>query len=414
MPGFDLQFASLGRVRVFVIPRRGWLTAMGGMLVATPAWTQTVPVRTLPEPEASFAHGFTRVAGVRELSDGRVIVLDVNDRTVQVIDSAWNTMTQIGRHGSGPGEYIAPYALFPLPGDSTAVPDRQNMRMLVITPDTKPGGFLNPAGAAGRGRKRYPSERVGAGGLGLLPASTSDGHGYYYTRAQPIVVSSTGKLELADSMAIERWSAMSAKRDTAGFVPYTLPPNSQILKGMFFYQPTDFRAFQAHDQWAVAPDGRLAIVHVEPYRVDFVTPSGERRNGPLIAYDPVRMTEAHKRQWREEQRQSRPTIVVTPDGRSGTVNTTSPPREPKWPKYLPPFVRYPAAHFASDGMLWVERTTPVGEPHTFDIIDGTGRVIEQLKLPVKRRLVGFGRGTVYLVRVNEVDLEFLERYRLGR
>jgi hypothetical protein len=71
-----------------------------------------------------------------------------------------------------------------------------------------------------------------------------------------------------------------------------------------------------------------------------------------------------------------------------------------------------AVHFASDGMLWVQRTTPVGEPPTFDVIDETGQVVEQVKLPHRRRLVGFGAGTIYAVRIDDVDLEYLERYRL--
>jgi hypothetical protein len=65
-----------------------------------------------------------------------------------------------------------------------------------------------------------------------------------------------------------------------------------------------------------------------------------------------------------------------------------------------------------DGTLWVRRTTPAGEPPTFDIIDRTGQVIEQVRLSRQRRLVGFGVGSVYLVQADDVDLEYLERYQL--
>jgi hypothetical protein len=33
-------------------------------------------------------------------------------------------------------------------------------------------------------------------------------------------------------------------------------------------------------------------------------------------------------------------------------------------------------------------------------------------LPAKTRLLGFGQGTVYLVRTDDDDLQYLQRYRL--
>jgi hypothetical protein len=84
------------------------LVVLPGFLLASPLWSQAVPVQTLSRPIATFHHGFTRVGGIRELSNGRVIVLDQADATVQVIDSAWLRMRQIGRRGAGPGEYRVP------------------------------------------------------------------------------------------------------------------------------------------------------------------------------------------------------------------------------------------------------------------------------------------------------------------
>ena len=393
--------------------RRGWLVTAGAMLIASPVWPQAVPVGTLSQPDVTFPHGFTSVAGIRELNDRRVIVLDVNDRTVHFINSAWTAMRQIGRHGAGPREYREPVNLFALPGDSAAVLDRGNMRMLVITPDGEPAGFLNRAGAAGESDSRYRSLRVSAAGIMLHPASATDGRGYFYSRAASIVVSFSGKLRLADSVAIERWTAISAKRDTLGFVHYKLQPGCKIGAGMVICPTLEPKAFRTTNQWAIAPGGRLAILHSDPYRVDFVDLAGEVRSGPPIPYDRLRVTRAHKQQWREQYQQKRPMLVVTSEGQSRSVGAIPHRVEPEWPKYLPPFLSG-AVHFASDGMLWVQRTTPVDQPPTFDIIDRAGRVVEQVKLPQRRRLVGFGTGTVYLVRIDDVDLEYLERYPLGQ
>lgn len=379
------------------------MTVAVAMLVATPAYPQAVSVKTLSRPDAAFHHGFTRVQGIRELSDGRVIVLDVNDRSVHVIDSPWERIRQIGRAGDGPREYRVPTNPLPLPGDSSVVLDQQNNRLLVITPDARPGGFLNPRGAAGQ-------SGMNAVGIQLAPVSAADGRGFFYALANPIVVSSDGELQVADSAAVERWTSISGVRDTVGFVPFPSLPNRRVLFGTILASPVN-KAFKTWAQWAIGLDGRLAIVYVDPYRVDFVHPTGERLSGPPIPYDRLRVTNAHKEQWREQQRRKRPIRITTPDGQSGVVSGSPFPLEPKWPNYLPPFLGY-AIYFASNGTLWVRRTTPAGEPSTFDVIDGTGQVIHQVKLPNQRRLVGFGTGSVYLVQIDEVDLEYLERYRL--
>jgi hypothetical protein len=47
-----------------------------------------------------------------------------------------------------------------------------------------------------------------------------------------------------------------------------------------------------------------------------------------------------------------------------------------------------------------------------DVIDSTGQVVLKVVLPKGSKLVGFGEGTVYLVRIDADDLQYLQRYRL--
>jgi hypothetical protein len=69
--------------------------------------------------------------------------------------------------------------------------------------------------------------------------------------------------------------------------------------------------------------------------------------------------------------------------------------------------------FAPDGTLWIQRTTAdASAPPTYDLIGPAATIIGRMVLPANTRLVGFGVGTVYLVRVDEDDLEYLQRYRL--
>ena len=88
-------------------------------------------------------------------------------------------------------------------------------------------------------------------------------------------------------------------------------------------------------------------------------------------------------------------------------------REPKeWPEYLPPYQGSPV--FASNGLLWIPRATADGMLATplYDIIDGKGKLVERVKLPARTRLVGFGSNSVYVVRLDEDDLQYLQRHSL--
>ena len=48
----------------------------------------------------------------------------------------------------------------------------------------------------------------------------------------------------------------------------------------------------------------------------------------------------------------------------------------------------------------------------FDVFDDSGNRVRQVVLPEGRQLVGFGDGMVFLVNVEEDDLQWLEAYRM--
>lgn len=358
--------------------------------------TDTVVLST---PAARFAEGFTRVGSVRELSDGRVVVLDVYDRSIHLIDSAWSRMTQIGGQGRGPAEYIQPTVLLPLPNDSTAVVDPPNQRMFVITPVGLGGEFLYWA--------------TGAAGARLRAPTAADGRGFLYAEASAVVWGDGGRGRLADSAAVERWTAGATVRDTIAYVPAELAAGSSVQSGVIARRAGAPHPFRAQTDWTVARDGRVAIVHYDPYSVTYVYANGRSQTGPVLHYDPMQITEAHKHAWREEQQRPRPLSRISRDSPIPVIVMGNfPYREPaEWPKHLPPFLPG-AAHFSDGGMLWIERTGPASDPPTFDVIDAAGRLARAVRLPAQRRLVGFGKRSVYAVRVDAMNLEFLERYTL--
>jgi hypothetical protein len=53
-----------------------------------------------------------------------------------------------------------------------------------------------------------------------------------------------------------------------------------------------------------------------------------------------------------------------------------------------------------------------GKPPTYDIVDGQGKVFERVELPRRTKLVGFGAKSLYVVRLDEDDLQYLQRHPL--
>src|SRR5690606_9545343 len=97
-----------------------------------------------PPPRDSIAHEFTRVSSVRELSDGRLLIIDSRDRALYVADPSAETIEALGRTGRGPLEYERPTRLVALSADSTLLLDPGNRRWLLLV-SSRLAGTLSPS-----------------------------------------------------------------------------------------------------------------------------------------------------------------------------------------------------------------------------------------------------------------------------
>lgn len=383
------------------------LAAVASLLGPSAPLAQSVPTRTLSQPEAKLDHEWTHVGAVRELRDGRLVVLDPRDKVLMWVDAGLRTATQIGREGQGPGEWENPIALLALGGDSTGVYDNSNVRLKIITPAGVASGFLYPRGGV---PCNAPGDSVGR----VRVARKMDGRGRFYVQVAPLKTLPDGTQEQVNQSAIVRWGS-ACGRDTVGYVPTVINPNARILPGGGFMIPaaTSIEPFRTGIQWEVAADGRVMVVHPEPFRIDIIAPNGDLRPGKPIAYPVLRVTEAHKNAWRAEAEANRSAPVGTGQAAMVRAMANSLWKEPdSWPSTLPPFLNG-ALSMGMDGRLWVQRITAAGAPPTFDVFDAVGRLVERVEFPRRSRLVGHGRGVVYLVRIDEDDLEYLERYRIS-
>jgi hypothetical protein len=348
------------------------------VLVATASPARSQGAAEIPE-------GLSSIDDVRELRDGRVLVLDTQERRVRIADFSRNAIADFGRKGSGPGEYQAPVGLFAMPGDSTAIFDGPSGRVLMFAPDGSSAGFVNSAGLTVKS----------AGAISRFVPRYSDSLGNLYAVGLALAIGPKGPA-LADSFGVSKWNRRDAAptvvawgrarslRDRGGDVD----PQEAIFHSLV--------PFVIGDQVAVGADGRVAVLRWDRYAVDFVLPDGRAVRGPELPSTRLPVSEALKEQWRDEHRQA---------GQSGRVS-----EPPRWPDVMPLFLTHPAM-FDPDGVLWVRRTSVPGSSVPYDLISATGRLLRQRIFGPREHVVGFSSAYIYVARTDDDDLQYLRRYK---
>jgi hypothetical protein len=420
-------------------------------LVAAPALF-TAPlaaqqVRTLPAPDATFEEPFSNVSGLRELSNGRVIVADARDKVLQLIDLASQEATKIGREGSGPGEFGMPMRLFPAPRDTSYLFDPLNQRYLAIAPEGKAvGQFMLEAappppvaadapasrqvgtpqgarqGAAPQGGR---GSQFGGAGLRIGFPEGADAQGRIYMATPGFSTDANGVPVSPDSAPITRWTRATKKTDTLTWVRLAKSSvQTSGSQGNMRVMVGGANPLAIRDAWAVFPDGRVAVLRGAEYRIDFVMPNGSIVRGQPIKYSPIKFTEADRKEEEAQRNRARQgSMMITMNtGASGTQRSAqmgpganAPPLEPltDWPEVKPPFRPGNGALWARpNGELWVRRMEPAGAKGTlYDVINAQGAVAHQVRVQHGINVVGMGNGTIYTTKADEDDLLYLQRHR---
>jgi hypothetical protein len=360
---------------------------------------QSVPRAEAPRA-AAFPEQFSQIRGVRELPSGIVLVTDWIEERLVAVDLRAGAARVIGRTGPGPAEYQLPAQLLPWPGDSTLLYDEGNSRLTIIGPDltihrTMPANVGNAAYAI------YPRATDGAGRIYFIIPNWTRG-----PDAPP-----------GDSVDAVRWNARTNATEPVARLLGSRPPSWQRERKPRMTPGIPMVMFSAQDSWVVAPDGRVAIVRSGDYHVEWRDPRGQVTSGPSYAYRPLPVTDADKHAFVKRFLQTSPT---SGKGAGGGLGHT--PSEFATPERVAemvrtnefaethPYFRPGAVWLTPEGELWVERSVPSGAQTLLDVFDGQGRLTRQVTLAVGRRVVGTGRGVIYVVARDADDLETLEKY----
>ncbi|MES2305669.1 MAG: hypothetical protein V4558_09180 [Gemmatimonadota bacterium] len=350
------------------------------------------PPRRLSGTPTEFPLPFSSVRSVTALPDGRLVLTDPRDKEIQLLDWSRGTAVSLARSGAGPREFRDPGSGYRARGGGLLVYDQRQQRFLPITSSgsvldiiplpLKPGGFtINP---------EEPDQFV-PDSLGNLYTMGSLGH------------PRTGR----DSLPLLRVDRHGVVTDTIAYLLQqefrsVAGPDPRMSLGLLV-------GFSPQDAWAVAPDGWVAVVRAEPYRVDWFSPTSARIRGQVIPYAALPVTNADHDAARAQLRAAAPPRVTT-NGESR--NLAMPVIEPPLRDVRPPF---PPQRLAPDprGRIWVGRSAAAdATERTYDVLDRRGVVVDRVAFPAATRLVGFDARSLYTVRKDDDDLLHLQRFKL--
>jgi hypothetical protein len=349
-------------------------------------FAQTVRTIHLKAADARLPEEFTTIEYVRELADGRVLVADGHDNRLVVADFSKGTVQAVSRNGAGPGEFRSVDGLFALGSDSTLLIDQTNRRWLLLVgariaetlaPD-QPAIINASRGEAGADLSDHL--------LALHPGRTL---------ADPI-----GR---ADSLYATLIRRRGGREDTVARIR---PPTRRLVSSELGpdgrIQSMRYRAapFTAFEQFALFPDGWIAIARLDPYRIDWRTPDGRWMYGKPVSDPIVKVDDREKRAWIARAYSH---TAVPPD--PGTIRD--------WPATVPPFDGRddPLVFATPEGVLLLRRaTTAASEGTRYDLIDRRGVRTGQVQLAKNEKVIGFGKRSVYVVAIDADDIQRLERH----
>ena len=227
-----------------------------------------------------------------------------------------------------------------------------------------------------------------------------------------------------DSTAVIRFDRASGAVDTVATI--WLPPLPSRPSRRFGYLP---KMLEARDDWAVGPDGRVAVVRAADFSIEWTFPDGRRVLGPPQAFEASRVSGHDKENLLAEMRTSgiSTTSVATSTGgiqqmamSRGLPDSGDGPQvdDFEWAESFPAF-RNDRTLISPSGEAWVQRWLPENEDSRWEVFDEWGIRLGSVVLPPHHQLIGFGRTpagdeTAYMVRADEYDLKWLERYRVVR
>ncbi len=373
------------------------------------------PIGSITKVSASGLLG--SVSAVRALPGGGVIVHDLSRRQLLLLDSTFALKVAIADTtvATNRSYNSAVAGLLQYRGDSSLFVDPQPLLMLVIdengvvarvaaVPRPEDANFMigGPFGTPGvdaRGRFVY---------RGLLRPNMAGATTGAPDPGQPFRMP-----EVPDSAPVLRVDLETRATDTVAFIKIPSASISVTSANSGYRTSVKINPMPIVDDWALMPDGRIAVVRGQDYHVDWFDAAGRWISTGKLEYHWERLDDDAKQRvvdsaTTEWQREREKLTKLIPGGSSASATPSSRPGRQQFqvpnyvfvtahelPDYRPAF-RQGAARADADGRLWVRTTAPTDAGAIYDVIDANGLLVERIKLPYGRVIAGFRPGIVYM------------------
>lgn len=383
--------------------------------------------RMIATPNAKAGPRFGGPSNVRQLSNGALLVNDTQRRQLVLVDPTLAKSTIVADSAIGqPSSYGAKAGgLIPFVADSTLFVDPDGLSMFVIDPVGRIARVASVPRAQDAGALTSTSAGLDAKGR-LVYRGPS--------RVKQVVNGGLTLAQFPDSVDLDRVDLTTRRVDTAGYVKVqkmnmtvTQTEHGTTIGG-------EINPVQTIDEWAVLSDGSLAIVRGLDYRVDIFDGSGHLRSStkipfvwrPLPDEQKVVVLDSAKRAM--DRMMANPGAMAAMHGGGGPAPIRPAPASPNsappfklvamsaLPDYWPPFGQG-AVRGDADGNLWVRTTAvrdgAIGGP-IYDVISGSGALLDRVQVPAGRQVVGFGPGGIVYLSANDAGGAAIERTTLAK
>lgn len=335
---------------------------------------------------------FTYVSSVRPLKDGSILVTDPREQRVERHRFDGSQGEPVSRQGLGPAEWSRAVELVSACNDRSLQYDPAALRLhlyererliRVFPPDLTPPVGALLAGAHGDSAVVFvkPPAPPTAGGLDL---------------------------RFGESLAVVRVLLRDLSMDTATMLrdaPGRIaraPDESGELKPVALARP----AFAAGEQAAAFCDGTIAVVRLDPYRIEWRAPDGQVIVGAPLDDAPRELTPSMKNAYLRATVRQREAIRSAPPA----IRSALLARYEEFPTHLPPIDAF-ALIAADDSLLYVRKPwLPTDSVRQYDVFRRGGVRVATLTMPPNERLLAATPGHWFTVMTGEMDEEVVVRY----
>jgi hypothetical protein len=363
---------------------------LGALLVPFATLRAGVQQQTIDltgKPAASIPEPFTKISGVQELSGALAVATDNMEAKVLLLDFARGTVEQIGSKGDGPNEYRYPSRPIAAPGGAYVF-DTYMRRAFMIGRDGKISAMKTlPEGPLARVR-------------------SADGAGRVYFEGSDFDPNTGG---FSDSLPVVRWDPNTNRVDRVARVYGGGRVIIQRGRGKASLA-REITPFPHLDAWTALPDGRLALLRHEPFRIDFVSTTGATTAGQPIPTTPIPVT-ARERDWYRKVNTPPRMRAAMVGGGTGPQSMTPQWEDTSFPQTMPTFIGDDVLS-TPEGQIWIPRSfTSTDKVRKYEIYDSAGTLTGTAIVDAHSRIVGFGPKSVYVARTNpDDDLVYLSKY----